>query len=73
MDCIHLQDASAGTTGWAAWSPAQADAALTRYQARKRRQQRLAQKKPAGPAAPTDAKSSVIAAALARARAARQT
>ena len=69
VDCIQLQDASAGATGWAAWSPAQADAALARYQAR---QQRLAQKKAAAPAAPSDAKSSVIAAALARARAARQ-
>jgi electron transport complex protein RnfB len=65
VDCIEMEDASAGATGWAAWSPAQADAARARYQAR---QQRLAAQAPAEPAAQANPKSSVIAAALARAR-----
>jgi len=73
VDCIALQEASAGATGWAAWSPAQADAARMRYA---RRQTRLAQRQApqASPVAPEDgtaAKQSVIAAALARARARR--
>ena len=33
VDCIHLENASAAATGWAAWSPAQADLARTRYAA----------------------------------------
>ncbi len=31
VDCIHLENASGSATGWAAWSPAQADLARTRY------------------------------------------
>ena len=57
--------------GWAAWSPAQADAARLRYA---QRQTRLArQAPPARPVVPDEAaaKQSVIAAALARARARR--
>ena len=71
VDCIGLEEASAGATGWAAWSPAQADAARMRYV---RRQTRLArQAPPAKPVVPDGAaaKQSVIAAALARARARR--
>ena len=71
VDCIGLEEASAGATGWAAWSPAQADAARMRYV---RRQTRLArQAPPARPMVPDGAaaKQSVIAAALARARARR--
>lgn len=71
VDCIGLEEASAGATGWAAWSPAQADAARMRYV---RRQTRLArQAPPARPVVPDGAaaKQSVIAAALARARARR--
>jgi electron transport complex protein RnfB len=37
MDCIALEQASAGATGWAAWSPAQAEAARTRYAGRQAR------------------------------------
>ena len=33
VDCIHLENASGSATGWAAWSPAQADLARTRYTA----------------------------------------
>jgi electron transport complex protein RnfB len=33
VDCIHLENASGTATGWAAWSPAQADLARTRYAA----------------------------------------
>jgi len=33
VDCIHLENASGAATGWAAWSPAQADLARTRYAA----------------------------------------
>ncbi|WP_287877885.1 electron transport complex subunit RsxB [Acidovorax sp.] len=40
VDCIQLENASGNATGWAAWTPAQADAARQRYTAR---QQRLAQ------------------------------
>ena len=71
VDCIGLEEASAGATGWAAWSPAQADAARLRYA---QRQTRLArQAPPAKPVVPDGAaaKQSVIAAALARARARR--
>jgi Na+-translocating ferredoxin:NAD+ oxidoreductase subunit B len=34
VDCISLENASGERTGWAAWSPAQADEALARYQCR---------------------------------------
>jgi electron transport complex protein RnfB len=37
MDCIALEVASAGATGWAAWSPAQADTARSRYTGRQAR------------------------------------
>jgi len=33
VDCILLENASGTATGWAAWSPAQADMARTRYAA----------------------------------------
>jgi len=33
VDCIHLENASGAATGWAAWSPTQADLARTRYAA----------------------------------------
>ena len=79
VDCIALPIASGAATGWAAWSPAQAQHAKERYE---QRQQRLAIS--ATPvvsesaAAPVDApaavndKKAAIAAALARARAQRQ-
>jgi len=41
VDCISLQPVTGQATGWRAWSPAQAQAAQTQYQARQQRQQRL--------------------------------
>ena len=40
VDCIALQEVSVGATGWAAWSPVQAEDARLRYE---QRQKRLAQ------------------------------
>lgn len=68
VDCIAMAPTESRATGWAAWSPAQAQAARQRYRARK---QRLA---PAHNApAPTSIpdKQALIAATLARARAQR--
>jgi electron transport complex protein RnfB len=39
VDCISLVDASAGLTGWRAWSPAQAAVARRRYDAHRQRHQ----------------------------------
>ena len=69
VDCIALVNASGAATGWAAWSPVQAQHARQRYA---QRQQRLPDAVPAAPAAPPpDTKKAAIAAALARARAQR--
>lgn len=69
VDCIALVPAlpdAAQPTGWAAWSPAQAEAARSRYLARSRRR---AQPAPApAPASAADPKRSRVEAALARAR-----
>lgn len=40
VDCIALEDITGERTGWAAWSQAQADEALARYEARQRRKLR---------------------------------
>src|SRR6185312_5558789 len=40
MDCIALEEASAGATGWNAWSPVQADAARERFARRQARRAR---------------------------------
>ena len=40
IDCIELENASGVTTGWAAWSPEQAEQARSRYQASIQRRQR---------------------------------
>jgi len=40
VDCISLEDATPGQSGWAAWSPIQADEARSRYAARTARLQR---------------------------------
>ncbi|WP_457328819.1 electron transport complex subunit RsxB [Rhizobacter sp. P5_C2] len=78
VDCISLVDASEGRTGWDAWSPAQADEARERFAFHRERlardeHERLARM--AARSAPSTAagtevtvKSSVIEAALARAR-----
>ena len=44
VDCIQLENASGSATGWAAWTPAQAENARQRYAVR---QQRLATEIPA--------------------------
>ena len=54
VDCIALENASGNATGWAAWTPIQADASRQRYAAR---QQRLARHRadalaPQSPTAP---------------------
>jgi electron transport complex protein RnfB len=67
VDCISLEDATPGRSGWQAWSPAQADDARQRYEAR---QQRHAKKPaPRTEEASPDRKRSIIEAALARAQA----
>lgn len=43
VDCISLENVTAERTGWQAWSQAQADEALERYEARKMRLAREAQ------------------------------
>jgi electron transport complex protein RnfB len=40
VDCIELEDATPGASGWAAWSPAQADEARQRYALHRRRTER---------------------------------
>jgi Na+-translocating ferredoxin:NAD+ oxidoreductase subunit B len=40
VDCISLEEATPGASGWAAWSPAQADEARVRYAAHLQRTQR---------------------------------
>jgi electron transport complex protein RnfB len=37
VDCIALENVSGSATGWAAWSPAQAQTARTRFEARQQR------------------------------------
>ena len=41
VDCISLLPVTAPHTGWSAWTPEQADAARSRYQARTQRAQRM--------------------------------
>ncbi len=80
VDCISLEDTTPGRTGWAAWSEAQAGQALERYRLHRQRQSPAEPGMDATPAAPAvsvaptgevDPKKAAIAAALARARAAR--
>jgi electron transport complex protein RnfB len=68
VDCISLENVTGERTGWDAWSQELADEALERYEARKRR---LARRKPEAPAPAENLKRSVVAEALARARAKR--
>lgn len=84
VDCIEMPTATPGLKGWAAWSPAQAQGARARYQARGERLQREAREAPLRLAAkgqdklqdlaaqPQDAqtqrKRAVVQAAIARAR-----
>ena len=71
VDCISLQVATPGKSGWQAWSQAQADAARSRYQAHRRRHDKD-EPPPAEPpeAVAPDRKRAIVEAALARARAA---
>ena len=71
VDCIALVPVTGTHTGWQAWSPAQAQDSRDRYEWHR---QRLAAPAPVTAVPPTDTtrtKRSVIADALARARAAR--
>lgn len=80
VDCILLEPATGTRSGWAAWSAPQADAARERYGARRHRLAADTQPAPhvpapdaASDAPPADARRAVVAAAMARARAARGT
>ncbi|WGT65399.1 RnfABCDGE type electron transport complex subunit B [Variovorax paradoxus] len=77
VDCISLEVETPGRTGWAAWSQAQAEAALKRYQLHgehRRIAKRIEEPEPAAaePQAADTRKRSIVEAALARARAAQQ-
>jgi Na+-translocating ferredoxin:NAD+ oxidoreductase subunit B len=77
VDCISLEVETPGRTGWAAWSQAQAEAALKRYQLHgehRRIAKRIEEPAPAAaePQAADTRKRSIVEAALARARAAQQ-
>lgn len=67
VDCITLHYPEPTATGWAAWSPAQAQTARQRYSARQQRLASQAQDAPAPAPAPQD-KQATIAHILARAR-----
>ena len=80
VDCISLETVSGERTGWAAWSQAQADEALDRYNFHSESRNKSLVKSPKAPvkpaqstaeAGPVSLKQSVIAAALAKSRAAR--
>ena len=69
VDCIALVPVTGQRTGWSAWSTEQAAQARARFEARGRRQAARAHEPPACDDAAAQRKSSVIEAALARARA----
>ena len=71
VDCISLVPVSGERTGWEAWSAAQADSARRRYKDHRARAEVECRPPPAAPAA-ADRKQSIVAAALAKARAARE-
>ena len=71
VDCISLVPVTGARTGWQAWSDAQASDARDRYHWHTQRTARDAQARTQPPPAPD--KRSVVAAALARARAGRAT
>jgi Na+-translocating ferredoxin:NAD+ oxidoreductase subunit B len=68
VDCISLDIVTPGQTGWQAWTPAQADAARSRYLSHKQRSSPVRIVETSGP---TERKQSVIEAVLARSRAQR--
>ena len=65
VDCILVEPATPGHSGWAAWSPAQADAARTRYRERRHRLDRAARETEERLAAKAQAKLADLAAASA--------
>ena len=71
VDCISLVPVTGARTGWQAWSDAQASEARDRYHWHTQRTARDAQARTQPP--PASDKRSVVAAALARARAGRAT
>jgi len=76
VDCISLEVATPGRSGWQAWSQTQADHARSRYEAHGRRRKKpepSVVKPPEGSSettGPADRKRAIVEAALARARAA---
>ena len=73
VDCIELINASGSATGWAAWSPDQAEHARMRYTQRTERLSRDSAQEAAAEPVDVDDKKAAIAAAVARARAKRAT
>lgn len=77
VDCIAMENASGSQTGWSAWSAPQALHAQVRYASRQRRRAALdtsaSVAADGGTSAAVSSKSAVIAAALARAKAKRDT
>jgi len=71
VDCISLANVTGTRTGWDAWSPAQAQDALDRYEFHSARGNLEAPRSNDNPEEKTQARLSVIEAALARARARR--
>lgn len=71
VDCIELLNASGSATGWAAWSPDQAEHARLRYTQRTERLRRDGVDEATVAPVAVDNKKAAIAAALARARAQR--
>ena len=63
VDCILVEDATPGRTGWDAWSEADADQARTRYAAHRERTQRAARENDERLAAKAQAKLADLAAA----------
>ncbi|MFV0680912.1 electron transport complex subunit RsxB [Ottowia sp.] len=45
VDCIHLDNVTGAQTGWAAWSPEQAESARLRYEQTRTRRQRAKQER----------------------------
>ena len=68
VDCISLENVTGESTGWQAWSPAQADRALRRYELHRSRQPAPIREEPDDN---PDRKRAVIETALARSRARR--
>jgi electron transport complex protein RnfB len=66
VDCIEVEVATPGRSGWDAWSDADAERSRRRYAAHRQRLEREARE--AAPVPPADAKQAAVEAALKRAR-----